>query len=337
MFADAVLSGSFTTPASGNANQILQLPFVPDKIEFWVQGNSSGDNWTSTANPGPVKYAFWQSGMASGSAMCTANTAGAATDTSTFLSSGGVTPVQSASNLYGTPQAGSGITKATPGVMTLTNSNVYNTGDIVLLESTTGMLQVSGIPWSLVKTGATTYNLGISGTAFSTNAFAAAATNVVARQVLYPLGNTPYVSYIVAMTLGATTAVTTSFPHGLSVGDYVRLVIPSPWGPTQISGQSGIVTAVTNSIQFTVNINSSAATSFAFPTSAQAAAGVTFAQVIPFGDSAAAFDLSSVDNNYQGVIVGNSATAGAAILSENSALVCWTAQKSAKIYTSLTS
>lgn len=337
MFADAVLSGSFTTPASGNANQILQLPFIPDKIEFWIQGNASGDNWTSAANPGPVKYAFWQSGMASGTAMCTANTNGAATDTSTFLSSGGVTPVLSASNLYGPSQAGSGITKANPAVMTLTNSNVYNTGDIVVLESTTGALQFSGIPWSVVSTGATTYNLGISGTTFSSSAFAAAATNVVTKKVLYPFGNTPYVSYIVAMTLGATTTVVTSFAHGLSVGDTIRLVIPSPWGPTQISGQQGIVTAVTNAITFTVAINSSAATAFAFPTSAQAAAGVTWPQVIPFGDQASAFDLSATDNNFQGLIIGNSATAGSAILSENSALVCWTAQKSARIYTSLTS
>jgi hypothetical protein len=337
MFADAVLSGSFTTPASGNANQILELPFIPDVIEFWIQGNASGDNWTSTATPGPVKYAFWQAGMASGTALAVGNTSGAATDASSFLATGGVTPVTSASNLYGAPQSGSGITKATPGVMTLTNSNVYQTGDVVLLESTTGMFQVAGIPWSVVSTGATTYNLGISGTAFSTNAFAAAATNVVAKKVLYPFGNTPYISYIVAMTLGATTTVTTSFPHGLSVGDYVRLVIPSPWGPTQISGQAGIVTAVANSIQFTVAINSSAATAFAFPTSAQAAAGVSFPQVVPFGDSAAAFDLSAVDNNYQGLIIGNSATAGAAILSENSALVLWRAQKSARVYTSLLS
>ena len=333
MFADAVLSGSFTTPASGNANQTLQLPFVPDLIEFWIQGNGSGDNWINTS--GAVIYAMWQQGMAPGTALTYAGDTGPVA-MPVFLASGGITPVTSASNLFGAPQAGSGITKATPAVMTLTNSNVYQTGDIVLLESTTGMLQVSGIPWSVVSTGATTYNLGISGTTFSTSSFAAAATNVVAKKVLYPFGNTPYISYIVGMSLGASTSVTTSFPHGLSVGDYVRLVIPSPWGPTQISGQSGIVTAVANAIQFTVAINSSAATSFAFPTSAQAAAGVTFPQVVPFGDSAAAFDLSATDNNYQGVIIGNSSSAGSAILSENSALVVWRAQKSAKVYTSLT-
>jgi|HubBroStandDraft_4_1064222.scaffolds.fasta_scaffold48771_2 hypothetical protein len=351
MFADVELSGSFLTPASGNANQTLQLPFVPDLIEIWIQGNASGDNWTSSANPGPTKYAFWQKGMANGTALATANTAGAATDTSVFLASGGITPVVSAANLYGPQQAGSGITKATPAVMTLTNSNVYNTGDVVLLEATTGALQFSGIPWAVVKTGATTYNLGISGNAFSSAAFAAAATNVVTQKVLYPGVFTPYISYITAITfagstvpgsssyvvLSGQTGVTTSFPHGLSVGDSVRLIIPAPWGATQISGQQGIVTAVPDAITFAVAINSSAASAFVFPTTAQAAAGVTWPQVVPFGDQASAFDMSATDNDFQGIIIGNSATVGAAILSENSALVLWRAQKSARVYTSLVS
>lgn len=338
MFADAVLSGSFSTPASGNAAQTLKLPFIPDIFEIWIQGNSSGDNWTSTASPGPVKYAVWQTGMAVGSAMCTANTNGAATDTSTFLTSGGVTPVTSAANLYGASQGGSGITKASPAVMTLTNSNVYNTGDVVLLESTTGALQFSGIPWVVSKTGATTYNLGLSGNLFDSTGFAAAATNVVARQLLFPTAFTPYVSYIVSLTTGATTTVVTSAPHGLSAGDFVRLVIPSPWGTTQISGQQGQVISVSaNGLSFVVGINSSAASAFAFPTTAQAGAGVTWPQVIPFGDQASAFDLSATDNDFQGLIIGNSATAGAAILSENSALCIWRAQKSARVYTSLTS
>jgi hypothetical protein len=334
MFADAVLSGSFTTPASGNAVQVLKLPFVPDQMEIWVQGNSSGDNWTSTASPGPVKYAFWQSGMAAGTALAVQNTGGAATDASEFLATGGFTPVVSSANLLGVSQAGSGITKASPAVMTLTNSNVYNTGDVVFLESTTGALQFSGIPWSVTKTGATTYNLN---DAFSSLAFAAAATNVVTRQVLFPFAFTPYISYIVGMTLAATTTVVTSYPHGLVAGEFVRLVIPSPWGPTQISGQQGQVLSVTDAWTFVVNINSSAASAFAFPTTAQAAAGVSWPQVIPFGDQAAAFDAAALDADFQGMILGNSATAGAALLSENSALVLWRAQKSARIYTSLTS
>jgi hypothetical protein len=337
MFADVELSGSFTTPASGNANQTLKLPFVPDLVEIWVQGNSSGDNWISVANPGPVKYAFWQKGMANGTALTTRNTNGAATDTSAFLASGGITPVVSAANSLGVNQAGSGITNAGPAVMTLTNANVYQTGDVVLIEQTTAALQFSGIPWSVVSTGATTYNLGIVGTTFDASAFAAAATNVNTKKVNFPTAMFPYVSYIVKLTTGATTTVVTSAPHGLTAGDYVRLVIPSPWGTTQISGQQGVVTSVTDAITFVVAIDSSAASAFAFPTTAQAAAGVTWPQVIPFGDSASAFDLSAVDNDFQGLIIGNSATVGAAVLSENSALVLWRAQRSARVYTSLTS
>jgi len=334
MFADAVLSGSFTTPASGNANQTLKLPFVPDLVEVWVQGSAAGSNWESTANPGPVKYAFWQKGMADGTALAVRNTNGAATDTSDFLATGGFTPVVSAANSLGVAQAGSGITNAAPAVMTLTNSNVYQTGDVVLLESTTGALQFSGIPWSVVSTGATTYNLGISGVTFDASAFAAAATNVVAKKVNFPLAFNPYLSYIVGITRGSSTTVVTSAPHGLAVNQSVRLVIPSPWGATQISGQQGIVTSITDALTFVVAIDSSAASAFAFPTTAQAAAGVTWPQVLVIGEDASIFSASAVDSDFQGIIIGNSATIGAAVLGTVSSLVLWRAQKSARVYTS---
>lgn len=335
MFSEE-LSGSFTTPSSGNANQTLQLPFIPDLFEIWVRGNSSGDNWTSSANPGPVKYAFWQTGMADGSALCTANTNGAATDTSSFLSSGGITPVTSAANSFGAGNTVSGITSANPAVLTTSGSNLYVTGDIVMIQGSTGSAQFSGIPWSLVSTGATTYNLGISGTTFNSSSLTANTGGTV-RKVLYPNVFTPYVSYIVALTTGSTTTVTTSYPHGLTAGDYVRLVIPSPWGTTQISGQTGVVSSITSTIRFVVAIDSSSASAFAFPTVAQASAGVTWPQVIPMAEGASQFDISATDANYQGVTIGNSATAGAAVLSANSALCLWRAQKSARVYTGLTS
>ncbi len=350
MFADVVLSGSFTTPASGNAAQTLKLPFVPDLIEIWVQGNSAGSVWESVANPGPVKYAFWQSGMASGSALTVRNTNGAATDTSDFISVGGFIPVVSAANSLGVAQAGSGITNATPAVMTLTNSNVYQTGDVVLLESTTGALQFSGVPWSVVSTGATTYNLGITGNAFDAAAFAAAATNVVTKKVNFPTAFNPYLSYIRNITVvggtvpgassvvvpSGSTGVTTTYPHGLAVNQVVRLIVPSPWGSTQLNGLQGIVTQVPDSITFIVSIDSSAASAFAFPLTAQAGAGVTWPQVVVIGEDASIFSASSVDSDFQGMIIGNSATAGSALLSANSALVLWRAQKSARVYTSLT-
>lgn len=334
MFADCVLSGSFTTPASGNANQTLQLPFIPDVFEIWIQGNSSGSVWESAANPGPVKYAFWQDGMADGSALTYRNTNGAATLTADFLSSGGITPVSSAYNLYGPVlgAAGSSITQAAAAVVDLNAAHGLSTGDVVILESTTGMLQISGIPLVVTVTGANTFTVPVD-----SSGFAAAATNARAKKVLYPYVLTPYISNILSITRGATTTVSTAIPHGLSVGDSVRLVIPSQWGTVEISGQQGIVTTVGSTTSFVVAINSSSATAFAFPTSAVAGAGVSFPQVIPFGDAASAFDLSATDNNYQGLIIGNNATAGSAILNANSALCLWKAQKSARIYSSLTS
>jgi hypothetical protein len=332
MFADCILSGSFTSPASGNANQVLKLPFQPDLFEIWIQGNSSGDNWISSANPGPVKHAVWQSGMAAASALCTANTNGAATDTSSFLSAGGISVIAASANQYGSRQTGSGVTAANPGVVTI-NSHGYATGDVVLIEGTTAMLQLSGIPWEVTSTGANTFNIG---NAFSTAGFAAAATAVAAQKLLYPGVFTPQLSYVVKVTTGSTTTIECSYPHGYAVNQTVRFKVPSQWGMTQLDGLKGVISSVTT-YGFVVNINSSAFTAFAFPTSAVAAAGVSPATCEVIAEDASIFSGSAVDNGYYAVQIGNSATAGAAVLSANSALCLWRAQKSAKVYTSLTS
>lgn len=330
---NTLLTGSFTTPAAGNSAQVLKLPFIPDEFEIWVQGDSSGSVWTGNGTPGSVKWARWDKSMVPGTALCQANTAGAATVTNTFLATGGITPVQSKANLFGPSVAGTGVTNANPAVMTLTPANAYLTGSVVVLQQTTGAFQLAGIPWYLTSTGANTYTLGNS---FDASAFGAAATNVVAKEVLFPYAFTPYVSYIVKLTLGSTTTVQTSMPHGLVAGGVARLLVPEVWGSSQISGQYGTILSVADQFTFTIAIDSSAATAFTFPTSVQAGNSVTPAQVIPFGDPAGSFDLAAIDNNFQGLIIGNSATAGSAILSANNAKCSWRAQLGSKVYTSLT-
>lgn len=321
---DEVLSGSYT---STGAAKFISLPCGADVFEVFVQGSAAGDVWAN--NPAVVgvnRHAFWQAGMAADSALVDQNTAVVGESISQYLSANGILPVQSQASLLGPAVLGTQISAANPAVMTITPADAFNTGDVVLLEAGVGNTskQMLGIPWSVTKTGANTYTLD---NAFDSSALTAAGP-IVARKLLYPGVFSPYLSYIVALGLGASTSVTTSYPHGLSVGQSVRLVVPSPWGATALNGQQGVITSVPGSHQFVVAINSSAASAFAFPSVAQAAAGVSWPQVIPFAEDASQFVGSASDNNYKGIIIGS------AVCGPAGALVCWRAQKSTKVYSS---
>lgn len=309
-------AGSYT--ATGAATNIV-LPFVPSSVEVFIQGNTSGDNWNSTANPGVVKRAYWNQGMTIGSALTVQNTAGAATDTSVFLTSGGISPLQINQTLLGAPLTGSGISQANPAVVTVTGHGL-STGQYVLLQGTTGMLQVSGFVFQVTVTGANTFTIPLN-----TSGFAAAATAVTVRQVLYPDLFTPDVMFVTSITQATQAVVTTSRPHNFVVGEIVRLNVPALFGMTQINGQELLVTAITAST-VTLNVNSTAFTAFAFPASASVAGSYTQPSIFP--DSITGTNLwpqaiaaAYVNTEFQGF------TLGASVAGPSGALVVYKAYK----------
>lgn len=88
--------------------------------------------------------------------------------------------------------------------------------------------------------------------------------------------------FIVEVLTGNPTTIRTSVAHGFTVGQEIRFQIPSVFAMTQLNGLSGTITAVdTVNNTFSVNINSTAFTTFAFPT---ITTPFTYAQAIPFGE-----------------------------------------------------
>lgn len=61
---------------------------------------------------------------------------------------------------------------------------------------------------------------------------------------------------ITAVTLGATTTVTTSVDHNYVIGQEVRLIIPPPFGCRQLNGLSGIVLSIPSVTQVEIDIYS---------------------------------------------------------------------------------
>jgi hypothetical protein len=150
--------------------------------------------------------------------------------------------------------------------------------------NTTGMLQIAGMDFTVG-----TVNAGVSFQLryLDSSGFGAAATNADWRIVPFDPQFYPRRRYITGITQAASAVITMSVAHEFSVGETVRIFNPdSNFGMGQINGQLGTITAVTTGATntITVDIDSSAYSAFAFPTSAVAAAGITFPQVIPVGD-----------------------------------------------------
>jgi len=203
---------------------------------------------------------------------------------------------------------GAGITAASPAVVT--SASTAAAGDIIRVYGTTGMLQVAGWDFtvSVVNAGVTQTiaNLPAAG-------FLAAATAGFVRIIPFVPRMYPVTRRITAITAGVSTVIALNVTHLYTVGQKVRVTVPAGWGMTQMSGLLGTITAIGTAIggctnTITVDIDSSAFTAFAFPTSAIAALGTGVPEVAPVGSAAVVpygnvFDDASRNVSQTGVIV----------------------------------
>jgi hypothetical protein len=291
--------------ASAGGSTTVIVPFTPTRIQIF--------NQTRAAAASGVTRAWWQIDMGQGAAGVVTTSAGPADGTSfiTAATGTGFTTIQAAQMLQYGPvyqhNAGSGadfaISKANPAVVTTATNHGLVSGNVVVFQNlyqtaTTGMPQIAGIPFVITVTGATTFTIPWNTNQSNYTAFnTATSTNNVGsyKQVLYPALYAPGIAVISALTLGATTAVTTTAPHNFLVGQEIGFRIPTAWGPTQLNelpnitipGQPvyGYVTAVGSSTTATVNINSTGFTAFNTNQAVASVRGLTFPQIVAAGDN----------------------------------------------------
>lgn len=273
---NAILTGTFT---SDGAVRNISLPSGYTEFEL-VNITDIG----SAAAATPVMKARGTSSMSAGSAYYNTKTNGAATLSAeittatggfTFLADTGVqTP--------GPAVAVTAITNATPAVVS--SASTAAVGNIVRIYGTTDMLQLAGMDFTVTATNpGVTQTLGYLSAAGFANPASAGSIRVIPFDARYY----PRWRYVTRITQAASAVVTMSVTHGFTVGQKVRLIVPSEFGMTQMNNLIGTVTAIsTVNNTITLDINSTGFTAFAFPTSAQAAAGVSFAMVVPVGEAA---------------------------------------------------
>lgn len=288
-----IAKGYFTAAGS---SQYVNLPFAPDYVELWNYTN------IKTAGANKVTRAWWDNKLLDGSNNPTMiegynNSSVVVFDT---IQTNGISSYQAALALqFGARQQIIGITAANPAVVNVT-AHGYKVGDTVIFEglyqsATTGMPQICGIPFTISAVGdADHFTIKWNASGSNYTAISGSPSGAYVKKVLYPFMYVPQTNVISALTLAATTTVTTTAYHNFVVGQEVAFRVPTAWGTTQLNSLPnstipgspvyGYVTSITDNWTFVVNINSSSYTAFNVNQTVASVPGLTFPQVLSVGD-----------------------------------------------------
>ena len=287
--------GSFTTAATPVA-QVVNLPFQPQRVTLL--------NYTAYSAPAQysVTQAVWDIAMGQGNtgfeylSAASAPWAVAADYTPFGIS----TFANGIALQYGPQLQIASITKANPAVVTTAAAHGLSTGNVVILEGlyqspTTGMAQISLMPFIVTVTGATTFTIPWNTNQSNFTAISGSPVGAYVRQLLYPNLYLPGVNFITALTLsGTNVSVTTTTNHNYVVGQEIAFRIPSVYGSSQLNSLPDniipgspiyyYVTAVTSNTAFTCTALSASVTAFNSNQPFSSVPGLQLPQVVAVGD-----------------------------------------------------
>lgn len=283
-----MLQNTFTVPATVPAVANINCGFLPTKVELInMTAITSMTGGPPPVNPGSTYLmyrAVWNSSFASAATPFTlveGITASAATSSITPITSNGISLYDGTQSVkLGPVVTGGALSKANPAQLTST-AHGLQTGDQILIRgpftASTAMSQLGGIIFTVTRTGANTVTIPID---TSGSNFTATTVTTWQKVVVGPLYY-PQRATITNITAANPMVVTTSTNHGYTVGQQVRIRVPSALGMVQANNLQGVITAVT-STTFTIgSIDSSSFTAFSWP--AVTSVPFTPATVTPIG------------------------------------------------------
>lgn len=279
--------GSFT---STGANKILKIREDVDYLNVYNITQAAAAQTTPVA----VKF-YWQRGFPAGAMWATyKSNAANALSLEQYVTAGGFTLVNNTINIPSQSVALTSITNATPPVVATGNTAGLSLGDTVRIFNTTGAQQLGGLDFTIGTV--------VANTSFTLAFMSAivAATGGTFRRIPYDpyfYPPTRMITKILSSSLAGvqTAIITLSVTHNFTVGQAVRLVVPTvtslAYGMTQLNGlQVNIVAinqadtdGVLNTI--TVDVDVSGFSAFAWPLTADPFS--TPAQVVPVGEQMA--------------------------------------------------
>lgn len=287
-----ITGGSFTSTGAGVK---INLPSSADYFE------TANVTQLAATNPNTVVYGKWF-GPTFGSGASAAGLGIQTVKTTALLDSNfgaglGFTYVTTSPVVEAqASNAITSITQASQAVVTQTNT--YSNGDFLILYNTTGQLQIAGMVFQISSVSGSGYTLK----GLDSSGFANAATAGNTRRISSNLAVDPQFMYITKITQASQAVVTCSVdpsPYYV-VGNKIHFSVPSSFGMTQINQLTGTITAVSSTnYTVTVDIDSSAFTAFAFPTSASSPTSALFATFSPAGSATTYNPNTGVQTGYE--------------------------------------
>jgi len=277
------------TFTSDGAGKKILLPGGADYFKTWNVTQLAATNPNTVTNGEWFGAKFGAGASPAGQGMKTVKTT--AMLESAFAAGTGFTYVQTTPVIEAqSANAITGITNANPAVVTQTNT--YSDGDILQFYGTTDMLQISGMNFQISSTSGSGYTLlGLPATA--SNGFAAGATAGYTRRISKYAAVDPQFLFVTNISNATQAVVSTSVDPSAYyvVGMKVHFSVPYSFGMYEMNGLTGTIVAVNDvsasgnigAYNFTVDIDSSAFTAFAFPASSSSPTAQLFATVAPAG------------------------------------------------------
>lgn len=289
--AFTILTGdSFTSTGAGKK---ITLPSSADYMEVFNMTN------LAAANPNEVSISRWfgpKFGAGASAADSGVKTVKTTSDLTSIYASGGFTYVQTAPVVEAqSANAITAITAASPGVVSQTNT--YSDGDILQFYSTTGMLQLGGMSFQISSSSGAGYTL----IGLRAAGFAAPGTAGYTRRISKYAAVEPQFLYITEITKATQAVVRTSVDptQYYVVGMKIHFSIPYSFGMYQMNQLTGTIVAVSAAnYTLTVDIDSTAFTTFAFPASTASPTAQLFATLAPAGASTQYNSVTMVQTGY---------------------------------------
>jgi hypothetical protein len=217
-------------------------------------------------------------------------------DLTSAYASGGFTYVQNSPFIEA--QSANPITAITQAAQAVvTQTQTYSEGDILQFYNTTGMLQLSGMNFEISSVSGSGYTL----IGLNSSGFAAAGTAGFTRRISKYAAVEPQFLYVTAISQAVQAVVTTSVDPSLyyAVGMKVHFSVPYSFGMYQMNQLTGKILSIdAANYQFTVDIDSSAFSAFAFPSSTSSPTAQLFATVAPAGASTQVDPVTGVQTGY---------------------------------------
>lgn len=179
-------------------------------------------------------------------------------------------------------------------VVSMASTGTIAVGDSVRLYATTGELQIAGYTFQVT---AVTTNVSITLGYMASSGITFAADATAGQVIKYiPSLFYPRRRFIANITKAAQATVYFTAPNDFTPGEKVSFRVSSAFGMSQINNISARVLSVTNSAtvsSIVIDLDTTGFTTFVFPTSAVALAGVSPAIAVPSSSGVVPFNGSA--------------------------------------------